>query len=383
MAVSADLIIPASTQAELVEICSWDGFRPGTYAPTEFPVDVVRFEGAQSRPVILSRSKRAESLKALPATLRTRAQAAFERAASRLATFRLPRGRRLDLSAGPVLMGIVNVTPDSFSDGGLRLDANRAIEDAVRMFEEGAGIVDVGGESTRPRNYGEAAEVPAAEEIRRVLPVVEGIRRVSDRPISVDTRKAEVARAALAAGADVVNDVSALRYDAAMAGEAARGNAAVVLMHMRGLDPRRMQEDLAYGHLPGEVAAALAQAAGAAREAGIPADAIAVDPGFGFGKTPEGNLVLMRHLAAFCSLGFPVASGASRKGFVRRFSGIGENASAAERLPGSLACVAAAAAAGASFIRVHDVAESARFLRMLAAIRDPAPAVSSAGAAAR
>ena len=383
MAVSADLVIPASSQAELVEICSWDGFRPGTYPATEFPVDVVRFAGASGRPVVLSRSKRAESLKALPGTLRTRAQAAFERAAARPATFRLPRGRRLDLSAGVVLMGIVNVTPDSFSDGGLRLDSGRAVADALRMYEEGAGIVDVGGESTRPRNYGEAVEVPASEEIRRVIPVVEGIRRASDRPISVDTRKAEVARAALASGADIVNDVSALRFDPAMAVEAARGDAGLVLMHMRGLDPRRMQEDLAYRHLLGEVAAALAESAGAALDAGVPADAIAVDPGFGFGKTPEGNLLLLRHLAAFRSLGFPVAAGASRKGFVRRFSGVGDAASAVERLPGSLACLAAGVAAGASLVRVHDVAESARFLRMLAAIREPAPAASPVGAAAR
>jgi len=383
MTVAADLVIPASSQAELVEICAWDGFRPGTYPATEFPVDVVRFAGASGRPVILSRSKRTESLKALPATLRTRAQAAFERAAARPATLRLPRGRRLDLSRGTVVMGIVNVTPDSFSDGGLRLDALRATEDALRMFEEGAGIVDVGGESTRPRNYGEADEVPAAEEIERVIPVLEGIRRVSPKPLSVDTRKAEVARAALSAGADIVNDVSALRYDAAMAAEIARADAGAILMHMRGLDPRRMQEDVTYKHVLGDVAGELAGAAETAASAGIPADAIVVDPGLGFGKSPDGNLLLLRYLAAFRSLGFPVACGASRKGFVRRFSGVAEDASAGERLPGSLACLAAAVGAGASFVRVHDVPESARFLRMLEALREPTAAATAAGAATR
>ena len=383
MGVSADLVIPASTQRELVEICSWDGFRPGTYAATEFPVDVVRFAGAQSRPVVLSRSKRSESLKALPATLRTRAQAAFERAAARPATLRMPRGRRLDLSSGLVVMGVLNVTPDSFSDGGAHFETPAAIEAALRMFEEGAGIVDVGGESTRPRNYGEAAEVPVLEEAARVVPVIEGIRRVCDRPISVDTRKAAVARAALAAGADIVNDVSAFRYDPEMAVVVAREDAGAVLMHMRGLDPRRMQEDVSYPHLLGEIASSLAAAADLASGAGVAADAIALDPGLGFGKSPEGNLLLLRHLGALRSLGFALVAGASRKGFVRRFSGVSESAPAADRLPGSLACLAAAAWAGASILRVHDVGESVRFLRMLAAIREPTVAAAPAGAAAR
>jgi dihydropteroate synthase len=383
MGVPADLVLPAWTQAELVEICSWDGLRPGTLPSSEFPVDVVRLEGSASRPIVLARSKRAESLKALPATLRTRAQAAFERASRRHGSLRLPRGRRLDLSAGPVVMGIVNVTPDSFSDGGVHFDTTRAVDAALRMFEEGAGIVDVGGESTRPRSYGEAAELAPEEEIRRVLPVIEGIRRSSDRPVSVDTRKAAVARAALEAGADLVNDVSAFRFDPETAAVAAGSGAGAILMHMRGLDPRRMQDDISYAHPVGDVASALAAAASAALEAGIAEDALAVDPGFGFGKSLEGNLILLRHLAALRSLGFPVVAGASRKGFVRRFSGVADSSSPGDRLPGSLACVAAAASAGAAIVRVHDVSESVRFLRMLAAIREPSAMAAPAGAAAR
>ena len=283
MSVSADLVIPAWTQRELAEICSWDAIRPATFAASEFPVDVVRFEGSPSRPLVLSRGKRGESLKALPATLRTRAQTAFEKASRRPVSIRLPRGRRLDLSAGPVVMGIINVTPDSFSDAGVHFETGRAVESALRMFGEGAAIVDVGGESTRPRNYGEAAELPADEEIGRVLPVIEGIRRSSDRPVSVDTRKSAVARVALEAGADLVNDVSAFRFDPEMARVAGAAGAGAILMHMKGLDPIRMQEDISYAHPLADVASSLAAAAAAALESGLPEDALAVDPGFGVG----------------------------------------------------------------------------------------------------
>ncbi|HKF42706.1 MAG TPA: dihydropteroate synthase [Thermoanaerobaculia bacterium] len=373
MKVSEDLVIPAASAAELAEIASWDGFRPATYPASEFPVDVVRFEGSSSPPVVLSRARRAESLKALPGTLRSRAQEAFDRVSKRPGRLALAHGRSLDFSQGPAVMGILNVTPDSFSDGGMYLDAGRAVERALQMFEDGAAIVDVGGESTRPATYGESAEVSAEEELRRVIPVLEVLRSRTEGPISIDTRKAAVAREAVAAGADLVNDVSALRFDPEMAGAVAGSGAAAILMHMKGTDPRTMQIDVTYAHPIADVASHLARAATAALEAGIAADRIAVDPGFGFGKSPEGNLVLLRHLAAFRSLGFAVAAGASRKAFVRRFSGVPETASAAERLPGSLACLAAAARAGASILRVHDVAESARFLRMLAAVETPTP----------
>ena len=372
MAVPADLVFPAATPELLREIASWDGVRLATFAPSDFPVDVVRFEGSASPPVVLSRARRGETLKALPGSLRERALEAFARAERPRPHLSLARGRKLDLSRSPVVMGVVNVTPDSFSDGGLYFDADRAIARALEMFEAGAGIVDVGGESTRPSSYGEAAAIAPEEEIARVLPVIEGIRRVSDRPVSIDTRKASVARRALAAGADLVNDVSALRYDPEMLAAVAEGNAGVLLMHMKGIDPRTMQSDTSYAHPIADVASELARAASTALDAGFTADRIAVDPGLGFGKSLEGNLVLLRHLRALSSLGFPVAAGASRKGFVRRFSGLTEDSSAADRLPGSLAAAAAARAGGASLVRVHDVAETVRFLRMLDSIETPA-----------
>ena len=384
MKVSADLVIPAATAAQLLEIASWDGSRPATFAGSEFPVDVVRLEGSASPPVVLSRVRRAESLKALPATLRGRAQEAFERAGRRTAGLALAHGGMLDLSQPPAIMGIVNVTPDSFSDGGLYFEAARAAERALRMFEEGAAVVDIGGESTRPAAYGEAAPIEAEEEIRRVVPVIQAVRRKSNLPLSIDTRKASVARAAIAAGANLVNDVSAFRYDPEMAGAVAEAHAGAILMHMKGTDPRTMQQDVSYGHPLADIASELAAALTCALEAGVAPDRLAIDPGFGFGKSPEGNLILLRHLEAFRSLGFPVAAGASRKGFVRRFSVVEESSSNEERLPGSLACLGAAARAGAAIARVHDVAESARFLRMLRAIETPAAgagAARSAGAA--
>jgi dihydropteroate synthase len=368
VAVSADIVFPASTPGLLREIASWDGVRLATLPATDFPVDVVRFERSTSPPVVISRARRVETLKALPASLRERALAAFARAERPRPFLVLAGGKRLDLSASPVVMGVVNVTPDSFSDGGLYLDPDRAVSRALEMFEAGAAIVDVGGESTRPSNYGEAAAIPAEEEVSRVLPVIERIRRATDRPVSIDTRKAAVAREALAAGADLVNDVSALRYDPEMVAVVAGAGAGVLLMHMKGTDPRMMQADTSYEHPVAEIASELAAAASKALDAGIGAEKIAIDPGLGFGKTHEGNLVLLRHLRAFASLGFPVAVGASRKGFVRRFSDVSENSSAAERLPGSLAAVAAARAGGASVVRVHDVFESVRFLRMLDAV---------------
>ena len=381
MKLSADLVIPAASAADLAEIASWDGFRPATFAASEFPVDVVRIEGSSSPPVVLSRARRTESLKALPATLRGRAQEAFERAGRRIAKLALAHGGILDLGEPPAIMGIVNVTPDSFSDGGVYFEAARAAERALEMFEEGAAVVDIGGESTRPANYGEAAEIPADEEIRRVLPVIEAVRRKSSRPLSIDTRKAAVARAAIAAGANLVNDVSAFRYDPEMAGAVAQARGGAILMHMKGTDPRTMQRDVSYAHPLAEIASELAAALSRALEAGVAPEGLAVDPGFGFGKSPEGNLILLRHLEAFHSLGFPLAAGASRKAFVRQFSGVPDQAANQERLPGSLACLTAAARAGVAITRVHDVAESARFLRMLRAIETPAAgAVRPAGA---
>jgi len=382
--VAADLVIPAPDAETLREIAAWDGFRPATFAASDFPVDVVRFEGSSSPPATLSRARRTETLKAWPASLRSRAETALAKAARKPGELRLAHGRRLDLSSEPVVMGVINVTPDSFSDGGVHFDRGRAIEAALEMFEQGAAVVDVGGESTRPSSYGEARELSAEEEIARVVPVLSGIRERSAAPLSVDTRKAAVARAALAAGADLVNDVTAMRFDPAMAAAVAELGAGIILMHMRGTDPRTMQDDVSYAHPLADIAGELARAADLAVEAGVAVEAIAVDPGLGFGKSPEGNLLLLRHLAAFASLGYPVAVGASRKGFVRRFSGVPDEAPAADRLPGSLAALAAAVSGGARILRVHDVAASVRFLRLSAAIaRAGAAAPRPAGAAAR
>jgi len=377
VALHADLVIPAADAETLREVASWDGFRPATLAPSDFPVDIVRFAGSSSRPVVLSRARRAESLKALPASLRSGAEAAFERAARRPAGLKLAHGRSLDLSSGPAVMGVVNVTPDSFSDGGVHFDRDRAVQAALSMFEQGAAIVDVGGESTRPSTYGAARELPADEEIGRVVPVIAGIRERSQGPLSIDTRKAAVARAAIDAGADLVNDVTAGGFDPAMLPAIAETRAGAILMHMKGTDPRTMQSDLDYAHPLGDIAAFLAEAAGRAIAAGVGADAIAIDPGLGFGKSPEHNLLLLRHLAALRAVGLPIAIGASRKAFVRRFSGVAEDSGPADRLPGSLAALAAAADGGAAILRVHDVAESVRFLRLSRAIAGavaPAPA---------
>jgi dihydropteroate synthase len=373
----ADLVIPARDAETLREIASWDGFRTASFAVSDFPVDVVRFAGSSSRPVALSRARRAENLKALPASLRSRAEAAFERAARKPAALKLAHGRSLDLSSGPAVMGVVNVTPDSFSDGGVHFDRDRAVEAALSMFEQGAAIVDVGGESTRPLTYGAARELPADEEIGRVVPVIAGIRSRSQGPVSIDTRKSVVARAAIEAGADLVNDVTAGRFDPDMAATIAAARAGAIFMHMKGTDPRAMQNDLEYAHPLADIAAFLAEAAGRAIEAGVGADAVAIDPGLGFGKSPEGNLLLLRHLAALRAVGLPIAIGASRKAFVRRFSGVAEDSGPADRLPGSLAALAAAADGGAAILRVHDVAESVRFLRLSRAIAGavlPAPA---------
>jgi dihydropteroate synthase len=382
--VATDLVIPVPDAETLREVAAWDGFRPATFASADFPVDVLRFEGSSSPPVAVSRARRAENLKALPASLRNRAEAALAKASRRPVELRLAHGRRLDLTGGPVVMGVINVTPDSFSDGGVHFDRDRAIEAALEMFEQGAAIVDVGGESTRPSSYGAAQDLPADEEISRVVPVLAGIRERSSAPLSIDTRKAAVAREALAAGADLVNDVTAMRFDPDMAAAVAGAGAGIILMHMKGTDPRTMQDDPSYAHPLADIAGELSRAADRAAEAGIPAEAIALDPGLGFGKSPEGNLLLLRHLAAFASLGFPLAVGASRKGFVRRFSGVPDEAPASDRLPGSLAALAAAVSAGAKILRVHDVTASVRFLRLSGAIaRAGAAAPRQAGAAAR
>ncbi len=278
----------------------------------------------------------------------------------------------------PILMGVVNVTPDSFSDGGLFLPPEAAIEHGLRLAAEGAAILDVGGESTRPPAYGAAEEVSPGREIDRVVPVIDALARRSGVPVSIDTRKSAVARAAIAAGASIVNDVTALRFDPAVADVAARSGTAVVLMHMRGTDPRTMQNDLAYAEPIAEIAVHLRDAAARAEAAGMAPARIAVDPGLGFGKSAAHSLLLVARLRAFAALGFPLVVGASRKGFTARFSGVPSDAPPRQRLAGSLACAAAAAGRGAAVLRVHDVGETARFL---AALRGGTPEPEAAQAA--
>ena len=221
-------------------------------------------------------------------------------------------GRRtFDLANRGVIMGVINVTPDSFSDGGNFISVNAAVEHGLRLAEEGAEILDIGGESTRPG----AASVSVEEELRRVIPVIKGLAGKTSAALSIDTSKASVARAAVAAGAEIINDVTALRGDDAMARVAAESGCGIVLMHMRGT-PRTMQEDPQYHDVVVEVADHLAERIAAARAAGIAADRIAIDPGIGFGKTVEHNLQLIAGLGRFATLGHPVLLGVSRKSFL-------------------------------------------------------------------
>ena len=256
------------------------------------------------------------------------------------------------------LMGVVNVTPDSFSDGGLYLDPAAAIAHGQELVAAGAGILDVGGESTRPG----AAEVAAAEELRRVLPVVEGLAG-GEAEVSIDTSKAAVAAAALDAGATIVNDVTALRGDPDMAALCAERGATVVLMHMRG-SPRTMQEDPTYEDVVAEVKDFLAARLAAAGAAGIAAGRVWLDPGIGFGKTAEHNLELLRRLGELRELGRPLVIGTSRKSFIGRLDG----SAAGERLGGTIASSVLAAAEGAEVLRVHDVAEVGQALAVATAI---------------
>jgi len=255
-------------------------------------------------------------------------------------------------------MGVVNVTPDSFSDGGKYLDPEAAIAHGEELVAQGAAILDVGGESTRPG----AEPVPAEEERRRVEPVIAGLAGVDAR-ISVDTSKASVAIAALDAGATIVNDVTALRGDPEMAAFCAERGCEVVLMHMAG-DPRTMQANPEYGDVVAEVRDFLAARTAAAVAAGIDESRIWLDPGIGFGKTDRHNFELLRGLGELAALGRPLVVGTSRKGFIGRVDGSATD----ERLGGTIATSILAAAAGASVLRVHDVREMAQALDVASAI---------------
>jgi len=257
------------------------------------------------------------------------------------------------------VMGVLNVTPDSFSDGGLYPDLPAALERAERMVESGADIIDIGGESTRPG----ADPVDETEEINRVIPVVAGIRKALSVRISVDTRKASVARRAIDAGADMINDVSTLR-DHEMLPLLRETGTPVVLMHMRG-EPRTMQRETRYDDIVGDVVGFLRDCSDTAASAGLADDKILIDPGIGFGKSVAGNMTLLNELHALAEIGRPILIGASRKSFI----GTVLDLPLEDRLEGSLAVAAFAAAQGAHMVRAHDVRATLRVVRMIDAIR--------------
>jgi dihydropteroate synthase len=257
-------------------------------------------------------------------------------------------GGRLDFSGGCVVMGVLNVTPDSFSDGGQFFNAAAAIEHGLKMAADGAVIIDVGGESTRPGSEG----VPAEEQIRRVVPVIEGLRERMEVPISIDTYNVEVAEVALEAGAVMINDITALG-DERMAKLAGERGVPVVVMHMQG-EPLTMQAEPKYEDVVSEVLEFLVGRAKRAEDAGILKERIFIDPGIGFGKTLEHNLSLLRDIEKFVASGYRVLVGTSRKSFIGALTGTKK---AAERIYGTAATVALCVAAGVSVVRVHDVAE--------------------------
>jgi len=269
------------------------------------------------------------------------------------------RRRVLRFGSRPLLMGILNVTPDSFSDGGRYVDPARAISRAWEIAQHGADLIDIGGESTRPG----AEPVAESEELKRVLPVIEGLADRFPLPISIDTYKCGVARRALEAGADLVNDITGLRADPAIARAAADHGAPIVLSHIRGT-PRSMQEDPAYVDVMAEVASELLASTRLAMREGVAHTALLLDPGIGFGKSFDHNLELIRRLPEIAGLGFPLLIGVSRKSFIGRILDRPPDA----RLEGSLAAADAARLGGAAIVRVHDVAETARFFAILGAI---------------
>ena len=255
----------------------------------------------------------------------------------------------------PLVMGVLNVTPDSFSDGGRHFDPRAALMAADAMLQAGADMIDVGGESTRPG----APPIDAETEMMRVLPVIRAIAR--DAPVSVDTRHAATMRAALEAGAEVVNDVTALRHDPEALAVVVEAGCSVVLMHMPGTEPATMQEHARYADVTLEVLEFLSARVAACEAAGIPRSRIAVDPGIGFGKTMEHNLELLDRLPILLGLGCPVLVGASRKRFIGTLSGV---KTATDRMAGSLGVAVAAATRGVAMLRVHDVAETVAALRL-------------------
>ena len=274
--------------------------------------------------------------------------------------FELSLGNKiLNLSSRTHLMGVLNVTPDSFSDGGMFFKPKRAIERALMMAEEGSDIIDVGGESTRPGSE----PISKEEELKRVLPVIKQVVKEIDIPVSIDTYKSEVARKALDAGAQLVNDISALRFDPDMRKVISEYDVSVVLMHIKGT-PKNMQENPSYTDLIQEISDYLNESKELAEAAGIAEEKIIVDPGIGFGKRVEDNLKILKNLKELAHLGRPILLGVSRKSFIGKVLDLPTE----QRLEGSLACLAVAILNGANILRVHEVKESKRAAQMVDAI---------------
>jgi dihydropteroate synthase len=269
------------------------------------------------------------------------------------------RGTDVEVGARTLVMGILNVTGDSFYDGGRYSDQTEAVHRGVTMAEDGADIIDIGGESTRPG----AEPVPAGEEVERVVPVISALCEMIDVPISVDTYKSEVAREAVAAGASIINDISAMRFDEGMAELAASAEVPVVLMHMQGT-PRDMQDDPSYDNVVREISEFLSERVKYAEARGVPRDSVIVDPGIGFGKTTEHNLEILAGMASFRDIGCPVLVGPSRKSFIGNVLELPVD----ERLEGTAAAVAVAVMNGADIVRVHDVKEMVRVVKLADAI---------------
>ncbi len=267
----------------------------------------------------------------------------------------------LDFDKKPCIMGILNITPDSFSDGGLYFDEKKAIEHAQRIVEEGADIIDIGGESTRPGSE----PVPVEEEIRRTIPVIKTISKSLKIPISIDTYKSEVARRALDAGASMVNDISGLRFDPDMPKVVSEYKVPVIIMHIKGR-PKDMQQNPVYEALIPEIMDYLRISIRLASNFGIPENKIIIDPGIGFGKTFEHNLEIIKNLKEFTLLGKPIAVGVSRKAFIGKILG---DVPPSERLEGAAAAVTISIFNGANIVRVHDVKEMARVAKVADAIK--------------
>jgi dihydropteroate synthase len=277
--------------------------------------------------------------------------------------------KEFDFSGRSYIMGVLNVTPDSFFDSGRYFSVDRAVDRALEMVEEGADIIDIGGESTRPKGsaYGEGAvEVPPDEELRRVIPVVERLVKATDTPLSVDTYKSEVAREALKAGASIINDISGFRFDSEMAPVVGEGGATAVIMHTSG-KPGEMQQRTTYQDLFGEIRRYLLDGVSLGLKAGV--RQFFLDPGIGFGKTAEDNFKLITGLGRFSELDYPILIGVSRKSFI----GKALNLAVESRLEGSLAALTAAILNGASVVRVHDVKESRRAAVIADALREVQP----------